>query len=97
VNRESIFRAAALEARAYGEIGEPRISLPRWMLGGALALLVVLAGTVYAAMTVSIELARHSCADGRPAAAAVAAADGCAAREIRPVHDLLLDRSRGRS
>ena len=94
MNRKSIFRAAALEARAYGEMGEPRISLPRWMLGGALALLVVLAGTVYAAMTVSIEVVGgQSCADSRPAAAT----GGCAVREIRPVHDLLLDRSRGQS
>jgi hypothetical protein len=94
VNRESIFRPAALEARAYGEIGEPRISLPRWMLCGALALLVVLAGTVYAALTVSIELGGRSCTDARSPASATS---GCEAREIRPAQDLLFDRRRDQS
>lgn len=94
MRREPIFRAAALEAQAYGEIGEPRIHLPRWMIRGALLLLLALAATVYTALTLPIELQDRRCEKAR---GDEAKAGDCTPHEIRPARDLLFDRSRGGS
>ncbi|QUL38781.1 hypothetical protein [Erythrobacter sp. JK5] len=44
MDRRSIFRSDALEAQAYGEIGEPRLTLPRWTMAAAILLLLILGG-----------------------------------------------------
>lgn len=86
VDRRSVFRHAALEAQAYGEIGEPRLAVPRWTLVGSLLLVAVLAVAVYIALTGSMMLRSEDC-QAVPAAEAEPAT--CIVSEVRPARDLL--------
>lgn len=89
MDRRGIFRSAALEAQAYGEIGEPRIGLPRWIYAVSLLLLATMGLAVYLALTTPIMLRSEGCArdDDSPNHA-----DTCEVRAVYPVRDLLLSR-----
>jgi hypothetical protein len=86
VDRRSVFRPAALESQAFGEIGDPHLSFPRWTIGGALALLIVLIAAVYTALTGSITLRPAECRNTGVNRSRTAA---CKIRIVHPIRDML--------